>query len=145
MTAASDRGGVMEAAPGVDAFPVPGSERSEGSTPSPDTILPPVPTAMVAAQAPTATSSQTFNAQGVEQWRGLTESIFPSFAVETVLRIMQCESGGNPNATGAQGEMGLLQVHPRWHRDASYDPEANLRAAYRISGGGASFSAWTCR
>ena len=126
--------------------------------PTPDPTLPPVSTAMVAAQErssvvehppPNRTvggSNPSVPAtSGVEQWRGLTESIFPSFAVETVLRIMQCESGGNPNATGAQGEMGLLQVHPRWHRDASYDPEANLRAAYRISGGGVSFSAWSCR
>ena len=113
--------------------------------------LAPVPTAMVAASKELSTAEpalketpRNFQA-GVEQWRPLVESIFPAHAVETVLRIMQCESGGNPNATGAQGEMGLLQVHPRWHRDASYDPEANLRAAYRISGGGVSFSAWSCR
>ena len=105
--------------------------------------LAPVPTAMVAASKVLSTP-QNFQV-GVEQWRALVESIFPAHAVETVLRIMACESGGNPNATGAQGEMGLLQVHPRWHRDASYDPEANLRAAYRISGGGQSFAAWSCQ
>jgi hypothetical protein len=82
---------------------------------------------------------------GVEQWRGLVEAIFPAFAVETVLRIMNCESSGRVDATGAAGEMGLMQIHPRWHPDASYDPEANLRAAYRISAGGTSWSAWSCR
>jgi len=82
---------------------------------------------------------------GVEQWRGLVESIFPAFAVDTVLRIMACESNGNQDATGAAGEMGLMQIHPRWHPDATYDPTGNLLAAYRISGGGASFGAWSCR
>ena len=111
----------------------------------PEHVLPtPTTAAVISSRAPTVRAVSN-GYDGVEQWRPLVESIFPAHAVETVLRIMQCESGGNPNATGAQGEMGLLQVHPRWHRDASYDPEANLRAAYRISGGGASFSAWTCR
>lgn len=82
---------------------------------------------------------------GVEQWRELVASIFPSENVEAVLRVMQCESGGNPNATGKAGEMGLMQVHPYYHADATYDPEGNLRAAYRISGGGYSWEAWTCK
>jgi hypothetical protein len=128
------------------------------SAPSPDPTLPPVPTAMVAAQerssvveqrtpnAPVGGSNPSVPAtSGVEQWRGLVEAIFPAFAVETVLRIMNCESSGRVDATGAAGEMGLMQIHPRWHPDASYDPEANLRAAYRISAGGTSWSAWSCR
>ena len=64
--------------------------------------------------------------------------------MNTVLRIMACESGGNPNATGSAGERGLMQIHPL-HFDSTYDPEGNLRAAYRISGGGSSFAAWTCK
>ena len=81
---------------------------------------------------------------GVEQWRELVASIFPAYAVETVLRIMWCESEGNPNATGAAGERGLMQVHPI-HRDSTHDPTGNLMAAYRISGGGVSWGAWTCK
>jgi hypothetical protein len=122
------------------------------ATPAPPTTLPPVPTAMVAAanQPSSPPNQPSFrpiqpSSPGVEQWRPLVESIFPAFAVETVLRIMNCESGGNPNAVGAAGELGLMQVMPRWHPDATTDPEGNLRAAYRISGGGVSFSAWTCR
>ena len=121
--------------------------------------LPPVPTAMVAAQerssvveqrtpnAPVGGSNPSVPAisPDVEQWRGMVESIFPAFAVETALRILRCESGGDPNATGSAGEMGLFQIHPRWHPDATYDPYGNMLAAYRISGGGVSFSAWTCR
>lgn len=82
---------------------------------------------------------------GVEQWRELVASVFPASAIDAVLRVMACESGGNPNVTGAAGEMGLMQIHPRWHSDATYDPLGNLLAAYRISSGGTDWSAWTCK
>jgi hypothetical protein len=120
------------------------SAAGSNPAPTPD-LLPPVPTAMVAAQAPANQGTKSGQSPGVEQWRPLVESIFPAFAVETVLRIMNCESSGNVNATGSAGEMGLMQIHPRWHPDATYDPIGNLRAAYRISGGGTSWGAWTCR
>lgn len=80
---------------------------------------------------------------GVEQWRPLVASIFPGYAVNTVLRIMACESGGDPNATGWAGERGLMQVHPS-HYDSTYDPYLNLLAAYRISNGGNNWGPWTC-
>lgn len=80
---------------------------------------------------------------GVEQWRGLVASIFPAWAVSTVLRIMRCESNGDPNATGAAGERGLMQIHPI-HHDSTYDPYLNLIAAFRISEGGTNWSAWSC-
>ncbi len=80
---------------------------------------------------------------GVEQWRPLVASIFPAEMVDAALRVMACESGGNPNATGSAGERGLFQIHPL-HRDSTYDPEGNVRAALRISGG-YSWAAWTCR
>lgn len=83
-------------------------------------------------------------AAGVEQWRGLVESVFPEFAVNTVLRIMQCESGGNPNATGSQGERGLMQI-ALVHADSTYQPLGNLQAAYRISAGGTNWNAWSCK
>lgn len=70
--------------------------------------------------------------------------------------VSKCETRGNPWniwATGAQGEMGWFQVHPRYHADATYDPEGNVRAAYRISHGGTyrishggtNWAAWSCR
>jgi hypothetical protein len=82
---------------------------------------------------------------GVEHWRQLVMSIFGAARADAVLAIMRCESNGDPWATGAQGEVGLMQIHPRYHADATYDPEGNLRAAYRISRGGADWSAWSCR
>jgi hypothetical protein len=93
--------------------------------------------------APTV-SAQYLPAQGgVERWRSLVSSVFPAYAVNTALRIMSCESGGNPNATGGAGERGLFQIHPV-HHDSTYDPYGNVLAAYRISAGGSNWSAWTC-
>jgi hypothetical protein len=54
-----------------------------------------------------------------------------------------CESGWDPNITGALGEMGWFQVSPRWHADATYDPAGNVAAAVRISRGGTDWSQWT--
>lgn len=112
-----------------------------------DGITPPAtPTPTVEAAAPpSVTVPIPYFGEGVEQWRPLVASIFPAWAVDTVLRVMWCESRGDPNATGAAGEMGLMQIMPRWHPDATYDPEGNLRAAYRISSGGTDWSAWTCK
>lgn len=74
----------------------------------------------------------------------LSAAGFPEWTWAKALAVAWCESRWNPAATGAQGEMGLFQVHPRWHADATYDPLGNVQAAYRISGGGASWAAWTC-
>jgi hypothetical protein len=144
------------------------------ATPAPPTTLPPVPTAMVAAQitVPPYKPPALLATSGVEQWRGLVESIFPAFAVETMLRVVRCESSGNPaahNENPASGDdsVGLAQVnlhasllpgriallqslgYEAYDRDSAVailmDPEANLRAAYRISAGGTSWGAWTCR
>jgi soluble lytic murein transglycosylase-like protein len=65
--------------------------------------------------------------------------------VDAALRVMRCESGGNPLAVGAAGELGLFQIHPRWHPDATTDVAGNIAAAYRISSGGRDWSAWTCK
>lgn len=63
---------------------------------------------------------------GVEQWRAAV-SQYP-WNVETALRIMQCESGGNPNAYNSKyGATGLFQIlHGPW------DPYANIARAYEM-------------
>ena len=103
-------------------------------TPSPTPTIPPPPEPTQAI-APGSTTGQ---------WRVLVASIFPDWAVGPALAIIQCESGGNPWAIGYEGEMGLFQIHPYWHPAATFDPEGNARAAYRISRGGTDWSAWTC-
>lgn len=102
---------------------------------------PPVTVTLIEpAQAPAAPRFEGSS----EQWRGLVASIFPEWAVNTALRIIQCESKGDSSATGAAGERGLFQIHPV-HPDSTYDPLGNVRAAYRISGGGQNWTSWTCR
>ena len=154
-----------------------------GSNPAPTPDLLPVPTVMVAAQksssaveppavtGPVGGSNPSVPAtSGVEQWRGLVESIFQ--AADYVLRVIDCESDGiahahNFNPATGDDSVGLAQINLHrdllpgriallqslgydvWDRESAVavlkDPEANLRAAYRISGGGQSFAAWSCR
>ena len=121
---------VIEAAPALATVPEP---------------QPPIraPTIQPAQSQPPV--SDIVTSAGVEQWRELVISIFPTNTVNAVLGIMNCESGGNPNVTGGVGERGLMQIHPL-HFDSTYDPTGNLLAAYRISGGGYSWGAWAnCR
>lgn len=90
----------------------------------------------------------------VEQWRGLVAAYFPAEWVEWALRIMQCESGGNPNAYNPSGASGLFQHLQRYWADRSYragwggadifDPEANIAvAAWLLANGGTSH--WVCK
>ena len=88
------------------------------------------------------TSVQLTEAQMVDLLR---QAGFDEYTWPFMLRIAWCESKFSPNATGAAGEVGLFQVHPRWHPDATYDPLGNVKAAYRISAGGYDYSAWSCR
>lgn len=43
-----------------------------------------------------------------------------------VLSIIQVESSGRPMATGSAGEIGLMQLHPRWFPTASYNIRDNI-------------------
>ena len=85
----------------------------------------------------------------VEQWRELVASIWPANQVDNVLAVMECESGGNPEAHNTAGEdsRGLMQINVYAHPDMAglnlYDPETNLRSALQIwqsSGWGP----WSC-
>jgi len=105
---------------------------------APSASIEPEPVATVAAAS-----------VGVEQWRSLVASIFPADTVDNVLRVMQCESGGNPNAVSPTGDHGLMQINEvnfaRFAGRSPYDPEANLEVAYAMSAGGTSFWAWSCK
>lgn len=69
---------------------------------------------------------------------------WPHATREAALAVAWCESSWRPDATGAAGERSLWQIHPV-HRDSTYDPVGNARAALRISRGGTDWRAWTCR
>ena len=92
----------------------------------------------------------TFSAQ-VEQWRSLVASIWPASQVDNVLAVMQCESGGDPNAHNTNGEdsRGLMQInvgpgaHTQWASYNLFDPTTNLQLAYQLwqqSG----WAPWSC-
>ena len=91
----------------------------------------------------------------VEKWRPLVSRFFPSDRVIWALRIMACESGGDPNITNrSSGAAGLFQFLPHyWAVRAEkagfsdttpYDPTANVAtAAWLLMTGGESH--WECK
>lgn len=95
---------------------------------------------------------------GVEGWRPLVEHFFAPADVDRALRIMACESKGDPNARNPySGASGLFQHMPRyWSQRSSsagyggqsiFDPVANVAVAawlvYDYPGGG--WGHWVCR
>ncbi len=77
---------------------------------------------------------------GVARWRPMVEQYFPSHLVGDALRIMHCESRGNPEATNSASDAaGLFQflagtwafasVRAGFAGASRYDPEANVASA----------------
>lgn len=94
-------------------------------------------------------------AAGVEQWRPLVETYFAADQVERAMRIMACESGGNPNAKSPiSSASGLMQhlgkywssrsASAGWAGASIWDPEANIAVAAWLQRTG-SWSHWVCR
>ena len=97
----------------------------------------------------------------VERWRSLVEQFFPADRVEQALRIINCESNGDPNAINPYSSAsGLFQFIPStWattaHRagypDTSpFDPEANTASAAWLTNryielGYPYWMAWNCK
>jgi soluble lytic murein transglycosylase-like protein len=95
---------------------------------------------------------------GPEGWRTLIEEYFRAGDVARAMRVMACESLGDPNARNPRsGASGLFQHMPRYwsERSASagfggrsiFDPEANVGVAawmiYEYPGGG--WKHWVCK
>lgn len=77
---------------------------------------------------------------GVEPWRPLVQLYFPGDFVEQALRVMRCESGGNPDAVHPGSDAtGLFQflastwafasVQAGFGGSSRFDAEANVAAA----------------
>lgn len=97
----------------------------------------------------------------VEQWRPLVQQFFPSNRVEEALRIIDCESNGDPDAYNPySGASGLFQFLPStWASTAPkagypnaspFDPEANVASASWLANryqelGLYYWSAWSCK
>ena len=120
---------------------------------------------------PTTTSSPPTTTSGggggwtfppaVEQWRGLVSQYFPAHRVEEALRILQCESLGDPNAYNPySGASGLFQFIPStWATTAPkagfpgaspFEPVANTASAAWLANryeelGLYYWLAWSCR
>ena len=93
---------------------------------------------------------------GVEQWRTLVAVYFRAEDVDRALRIMQCESGGNPNAKSPiSSASGLMQhLGKYWvtrsaaagYAGASiFDPTANVATAAWLRDQRGGWSHWVCR
>jgi soluble lytic murein transglycosylase-like protein len=90
----------------------------------------------------------------VEQWRDLVSAHFSSSQVETAMRVLRCESGGNPNAlNSSSGASGLFQHLAKYWTERStkagipgadiFDPVANVRVAAWLQKSGG-WTHWTC-
>ena len=108
----------------------------------------PPPVRAVKAQPAPASSPPAGWSPGVEQWRPAIAAY--DWNVEIMLRIMSCESGGNPNAVSHTDDHGLLQIHwPIWGpafgytRAQLHDPATNIDVAYRVYKA-QGYRAWVC-
>lgn len=97
----------------------------------------------------------------IQRWVPLVERYFPSELVTEALAIIDCESGGDPNATNPRSSAaGLFQfIDGTWEyasEQAGFagappdDPEANVAAAawlveYSLGTGDGPWAHWTCR
>lgn len=54
-----------------------------------------------------------------ETYNGYCEEIGAEYNIcpELLEAIIEAESSGNPNAVGADGDIGLMQVVKRWHTE----------------------------
>jgi hypothetical protein len=100
---------------------------------------------------------------GVEPWRSLVQQYFPADSVEQALRVMRCESGGNPDAVHPESDAtGLFQflvgtwafssVQAGFGGSSRFDAEANVAAAAWLVGysirtehPGGAWGHWECQ
>lgn len=54
---------------------------------------------------------------------------------ETMIRVMGCESGGDHSAVGPNGELGIMQIDPRYHSEAYGTPYQQIEYAAAHLGG----------
>ncbi len=123
-----------------------------------------VDAAYAAAQAALAEAQRKYRWTGsVEQWRPLVEQYFPAERVQEAMRVMACESGGNPNAKNPTSTAtGLFQfltgtwawssVSAGWSGYSRLDPEANIAVAawlvdrsVRTNHPGGAWGHWECQ
>jgi soluble lytic murein transglycosylase-like protein len=132
------------------------AERSSTTT---TTTLRPIATTSSTLPPPPSIGTNPLK-PAVERWRSLVSSYFPAAWVEPALRIVQCESLGDPEAYNPySGASGLFQFLPGTWAVISpkagfggasvFDPEANIGtaawlASYYQNLGRSPWSPWYC-
>ncbi len=108
--------------------------------------------------ARSSSPARTYSA-GVEQWRPLVAAYFRPGDVDRALRIMRCESGGDPNImhdfSNPASASGLFQhLGKYWDRRSAaagyggvsiFDPTANVATAAWLRDQRGGWSHWVCR
>jgi hypothetical protein len=96
-----------------------------------------------AVNVPNRPSNISFNGN-VEQWRSLV-SQYP-WSVNIALKIMACESGGNPNAVSRTNDYGLFQINHGLQNYGTkiYDPDFNVALAYNHFYVNRGWQPWSC-
>lgn len=92
----------------------------------------------------------TFSTDPVGRWADDVARYFPLDQVDTMLRIIGCESGGNPNAKNPTSTAsGLTQMLAGWydgrwwpHRFDPFDPDENLYHASLLAAANPGFTDW---
>lgn len=100
---------------------------------------------------------------GVEPWRPLVQQYFPADLVDEALRVMRCESGGNPDAVHPESDAtGLFQflagtwafasIQAGFRGASRFDAEANVASAawlvdssIRTGHPGGAWGHWVCQ
>jgi hypothetical protein len=144
-----------------------GTDTTTAPTTAPPVTTPPTTSVTTATTAPSTTTTTTGGGGGyshppeAEQWRSLVQQHFPSNRVEEALRILDCESNGDPNAYNPySGASGLFQFLPStwattspkagWSGHSVFHPEANVASAAWLANryqelGQYYWQAWSCR
>lgn len=143
-----------------DSTPTTPPATSPPSSSSP-TTSPPTTSAPNTTEPDTGGGGPWDHPSAVEQWRSLVQQFFPSSRVEEALRIIGCESNGDPDAVNPySGASGLFQFLPStWATTAPsagypgaspLDPEANIASAAWLANryqelGYPYWHAWNCK
>jgi hypothetical protein len=118
-------------------------------------------TSTTAATTTTQPPPDTGGPRDVEEWRPLVEQYFPPEIVDDALKVMKCESKGDPAAYNSRsGASGLFQFIPNtwnwasskagWAGASPFDPEANTASAawlvnWSLDRGKDAWAHWSCK
>ncbi len=113
-------------------------EQLRGTHPAPAAKFSDMPVAPVGfPEGGTPPPGMRLISPAVARWEPVVAPIAAKYGIETewVLRIIEAESGGNPNAVSPEGAIGLMQLMPATARALGvqnpYDPVQNIEGGVR--------------